>query len=402
MEKRTKRYEIRRRFQTRGILFSKSAYFCGQPKEFGNTGILFGVTETGGQNTLIKTGIQSCGSIASCAVCREKIGRSRARLLDKLVSNNIQKNGESIMLTLTLNHNASDGLNQNKQTLVEAFSHMINSRAFKIFRSCAGMIGYARVIEVTHSTANGFHPHLHCLFLFDDNKKLDTIHDDLKHFFYTLWCRSIAKIAPEKKISKFYGIDVKRNLESGAYLAKWGAGQEMSGSYLKKSGKGRTIAEIENDLFERLPCSESERKLDRIVLEAEKRDIEILKEYYAAMYGTRFIQFSQDSMTELRAIADAQIEKEDADAEEASTLVGLYEMTEQLFNDVNKTPEMLGEFELLLIHNGIEKAVEYLQKKGIYQSGSIKKVNPLSSIFKTFEKSVLFNLQFWIDCDYYH
>lgn len=110
-------------------------------------------------------GLQTCGSVWECPPCQMTIKARRAEEVRSVV----EQHGHSrcAMLTLTVRHGAGDDLAALRKALANAWRGFTRGNAWKGFCRRHRVVGYVRALEVTHGEANGWHPHLHILLLFE-------------------------------------------------------------------------------------------------------------------------------------------------------------------------------------------------------------------------------------------
>ena len=112
------------------------------------------------------SGLAHCGSVWECPTCQMQILQARA----EQVSTGVERHGKTrvAMLTLTIRHAQGDSLKRMRTLLVRTWGAMLRHRQFKKWQRDAGVVGFVRAVEVKHGP-NGWHPHLHVLFFFDDD-----------------------------------------------------------------------------------------------------------------------------------------------------------------------------------------------------------------------------------------
>lgn len=110
-------------------------------------------------------GLQTCGSVWECPPCQMTIKARRAEEVRTIV----ERHGHSrcALLTLTFRHGVGDDLAELRKALANAWRATTRGNAWKGFVRRHGVAGWVRALEVTHSEANGWHPHIHVLLLFE-------------------------------------------------------------------------------------------------------------------------------------------------------------------------------------------------------------------------------------------
>ena len=110
------------------------------------------------------TGVQHCGSVWECAVCAMSIKSTRANELARVLEQH--GHARAAMLTLTIRHGIGDDLRKLRSALGAMWRRFTRGAPYKRWAARMGIVGYVRALEVTHGR-NGWHPHLHVLFLLD-------------------------------------------------------------------------------------------------------------------------------------------------------------------------------------------------------------------------------------------
>ena len=131
------------------------------------------------------SGLRSCGSVWTCAVCSAKISKLRADELRRGLGNWLDRGGIITMMTLTVQHERSDDLSDLLERMSKAQRWFYSGRWYQTFREKYGIIGSVRNLECTWGQRSGWHPHSHVLLLGD--KKID--HREL----YERWAKACEK-----------------------------------------------------------------------------------------------------------------------------------------------------------------------------------------------------------------
>ena len=172
------------------------------------------------------SGVVSCSSVWSCAICSAKISRVRRDEMNLLLAWARLQGYSVAMLTLTARHNSKTALASFVDDMKEAQKRFRQSRGWRSLP----LVGTVTASEVTHG-ANGWHPHLHVLMIFnapsaDALAAVEGIRAE--------WSRSLSKFGRDCNAS---GFDVRNATAAGDYVTKWGAAEELT---LGKSKLGRS------------------------------------------------------------------------------------------------------------------------------------------------------------------
>ena len=126
--------------------------------------------------------VATCESIA-CPVCAPVRAAKASATLDAAIKAALQ-NGQYIgHVTYTMRHDRDMSLHTSQDMFLKAQQKMRRQRAFKKLRREYGWQESVRVMEITRSDANGWHPHRHELILF--GAELD--YDQQQEFKRRLW-----------------------------------------------------------------------------------------------------------------------------------------------------------------------------------------------------------------------
>lgn len=124
------------------------------------------------------TGRQTCGHGFGCPCCGAKIANDNGEELERAFVECNAKGFTSAMFTATIRHKLSHTLADSLAYLKEIEKVWRNSKPIRNLVKRFGRVGDIQALEITYSFVNGWHPHLHILFIFsgeiDVNKFTDT------------------------------------------------------------------------------------------------------------------------------------------------------------------------------------------------------------------------------------
>lgn len=200
--------------------------------------------------------LQTCGSVWTCPICAAKISERRKGEIEAAANLHQEAGGALLMVTLTFRHDRADdlglliGSQADKIGLRHALQKFRNSRTYKSVSEKLELIGLIRNLEVTHSDRNGWHPHVHELWLVRDGVSEREL-SRLKSTLFDAWydaCGAAKLGQPTRQ----RGLDIVRAKSPAEYLQKWGresrwsVGSELAKSHIKssRSAKGRTPFDI--------------------------------------------------------------------------------------------------------------------------------------------------------------
>jgi hypothetical protein len=175
-------------------------------------------------------------------VCSAHISERRADELRQALAAHTAAGGSAGFATFTTSHVASDSLEASLTAFLAAFRHLTGKPSYGRLRKRWGLLGYVRVLEVTHGR-HGWHVHVHVLYFFSSPQTAESL-AQFEEELYPLWESAAARA--QLTMSRRYGLAVQ--LAYGTvedYLAKFGHGprwdisREMTKGHIKQ---GRSLA----------------------------------------------------------------------------------------------------------------------------------------------------------------
>ncbi|MEC4612909.1 protein rep [Tsukamurella tyrosinosolvens] len=239
---------------------------CGRVP-FGNVGISADLSKPPGKRVAGFTGLTTCGSIWHCPRCSAAIGVKRAQEVRQALRGLRRQGGYALLLTLTASHRLHEQLGGLWKDIDRSWARFTVGMPWRNLKR-AGMTGYIRSTEVTHSFWTGWHVHFHVLLFFGSNTAVDDQWDALvNHRRLTdSWISAVAetgRVAGHKgqdlapvDLEHLQVADIPGTRTPGsdlaAYLTKntrWdGADEVARGSVKEGRGGSRTPFQILRDL----------------------------------------------------------------------------------------------------------------------------------------------------------
>lgn len=238
--------------------------------------VQIGLTENG---VARYSGMGHCGSVWQCPVCATTVGCGHSKEITLSMAQNAKAGGQSLFITFTQPHTSADSLLHLVSVQADALRKMKASRQYRELMAFYGYVGEIRGLEMTHGFVNGWHPHIHAIFLFENItvvKDIEIFTRELK----ALWSKFVVR-AGGMLPSDIYGCDVRLprrgdEKEVASYIAKFG--MEVSLNHTKRgTGESRTPFEIMDDLNVRF----------------DHKDYALLREYAEATKGRARIFWSR-------------------------------------------------------------------------------------------------------------
>jgi hypothetical protein len=259
-------------------------------------------------------GVQWCAKLWTCAVCSEVITRHRANVLELAHASWQAAGGSVALVTLTLQHRATDDLSEVLATIAKAWNRFGKNRRWKRIKADYALAGYVYALEVTWSKANGWHPHYHVLMFFrqalaDTESPAATI--------WPLWRDSVAVAGGYANESAFdFRVGDSQVLE---YITKYGRlPSEMAG---KRSVASETVGGSFKDDRESL----TPPAMLSAAIKGNRHLARLWIEYAQAFTGRKQLQWSDDLRQELniQELSDSEIlERQERQADRCQAMIG--------------------------------------------------------------------------------
>lgn len=161
--------------------------------------------------------LELCGSPWTCPVCSARIAELRRREMVAAVN---RVGVFPVLLTFTLQHTIHDRLQDLLDDLRNAYRDFKVGAPWQRLRDEFYWFGDVSSLETTHGYENGWHPHMHGLWL--ATRPLDTFGTGaLKQRLFDRWTAKLAKYG--RDCDWEHGVDVKAgNRFLAQYIAKFG------------------------------------------------------------------------------------------------------------------------------------------------------------------------------------
>ena len=246
-----------------------------------------------------------CGMPWTCPICSSRITERRREEIETAVQRHIEETGGRVfMLTLTFPHGSEDDLRRMIKRFRKALTRFKGSRRMGKLKCLLDVAGVIRALEVTWGLLNGWHPHVHEIWLvgpgFED-VDLEWLQEEL----LLLWrraCRNSGFAEPDA----FHGVDVTVGEDVGGYIAKWGMGAELTKAHCKQGREGRYTSW---DLLRWYKET------------GDEQAAELFREYARAFYGARQLVWSRGLKKRYRIGEQTDQELAERQEEEAVIVV---------------------------------------------------------------------------------
>lgn len=198
------------------------------------------------------SGLSTCGSVWACPVCAAKIAARRAAELADVMRVVLDRNGSASMLSLTMRHHPGQTLEECWDAASKAWSSVTSGKQWVADQKAGGLIGWAKVIEVTRG-GMGWHVHIHALLCWD-RPVSDAFAEHTGLRMWSRWARSLKRSGFDS-VAHLGGFDIRMaDLESNGladYFVKL-AREVTAGQNKEGRGGGRTPFQILTNAVEGL------------------------------------------------------------------------------------------------------------------------------------------------------
>lgn len=183
--------------------------------------------EGSGQKRASFGGLQTCGLVWQCPACAARISETRRRQVNAGLEWAKRQGYRIAMITLTARHGEDDELAGLLSAMKRAKKRLHQHRAWKRLKS--QIVAMLTATEVTHGR-NGWHPHFHVLVIVETEEAEAALAE-----LGDPWRGALRAEGLDGAAAAF---DCQGASAAGRYVAKWGAGEELTLSG-KKAAKGR-------------------------------------------------------------------------------------------------------------------------------------------------------------------
>lgn len=273
---------------------------CRWTKVAGVVSLHLAETHEGGDLRASFRGVKVCGNIWGCPVCAARIAHKRQEEANAALAWARAVRVVPVMLTLTARHGRADTLAGLLDGMKEAKRALRQHRAWKSIKSRIG--GTITATEMTHG-ANGWHPHFHEILFIEAKDEAEAL--ALVAPLGDAWRASLRGKGLDGAAAAF---DAQGAGAAGDYLAKWGAGEELTLNGAKRGRKG----------------GRTPRQLLRLAGEGDAQARALWLEYFRATSGRRRRQLvwspGLKAAVGLDEVEDVDAAQEDAAADEVAAV----------------------------------------------------------------------------------
>lgn len=185
-------------------------------------------------------GLQTCGSVWHCPFCGRRISEHRRGELNALLAWAREQGLHPVMVTLTARHGIRDRLTDQLEAMKLAKRRLRQRREW---RAIKGRIsGTVTATEVTYG-GHGWHTHFHEILLIEADDEAEAL--ALIGGLGRVWRACLVGVGLSGGRAAW---QAQGAAAAGQYVAKWGAGEELTLSSSKAGkGKGRTPIQLLTD-----------------------------------------------------------------------------------------------------------------------------------------------------------
>lgn len=195
----------------------------------GQGGVAINVSQSSGIASF--SGVVTCGSVWLCPVCSAKISNSRRKELNTMLEWARNEGHYPVLITLTSRHGVNDSLAGLLAAMKRAKAKLHDTKEFRLLKG--SLVGHVTATEVTHGV-NGWHVHFHMIAI------VQCASEDIVLEMCDLsgaWLR-VLKSKSVMLSGNGYAFDCQGAGGAGNYVAKWGAGEEVTLTESKRASSG--------------------------------------------------------------------------------------------------------------------------------------------------------------------
>lgn len=254
------------------------------------------------------SGVQTCGSVWTCPCCSRTISDGRRQELNDLLSWARANGYAVVLLTLTAKHTKEHKLEDLLANMKKAKQRLAQRREYRALP----LVGSVTATEVTAGGLHGWHPHFHVLMLIRVSTEAEAI--EAVERLRAPWLSCLQAFGLDGAGAAF---DAQGASNAGAYVAKWGAAEELALGERKKGRHGRTPFQLLHD------ASETQDKLAS----------NLFIEYAKTFKGRRQLVWSRGlkDLAGIKELSDERLAEDEvrrAEAEKNEMLVGTFDKAE--------------------------------------------------------------------------
>lgn len=164
-------------------------------------------------------GLKTCNSVWCCAICSARISAGRRDELNALLAGARAEKLAVVMLTLTASHKRGMNLAAWLEGFKQANKRLRQRREWRAMKG--RFVGSVVATEVTYSDRAHFHPHQHCVMVFDCGEAEAL---SLVEGLRDAWLSSLAAYGLS---CNRHGFQVQPASAVGEYVAKFGAAEAL-------------------------------------------------------------------------------------------------------------------------------------------------------------------------------
>ncbi|MHC1559898.1 protein rep [Actinomycetospora sp. C-140] len=282
----------------------------------------------------------------ACPCCAAKIASRRAEELADVMAAVHRSGGCAYLVTYTMRHHQGQRLATLWDAVSAAWGAVTSGKAWVADQR--GMLGWARVVEITHSRRSGWHVHVHALLAWSDDIDEDQA-QRVAFRGWQRWDRALRRRGLDS--TPVHGVDARR-IRVGAeglgdYFTK--AAREVTAAYAKESTGGRTPFAILRDAVETYAAD----------------DVSLLWEWEQASHGRRQLTWSTTERMDLRRFAGLRREQTDeeiaAEDQGGDDMIALGPEAWDHISRAGQASELLDVAEI----GGISGATAWLDRRGL-------------------------------------
>lgn len=183
------------------------------------------------------SGVETCGSIWACPKCAPRIAEPRRAEVAQAVDLHTRAGGSVYMAAFTIPHGIHQRCKPLKDAVTKTWGRVLQGKAWGKIKGRYKLQHMVRSLEVTYGR-NGWHPHLHVLFFFEDGVDQARA-EEFGFLVFERWARYVAAAGLGDCNPDVFKFEKARDVQrAGEYVAKWGSDREICFGHLKQGKMG--------------------------------------------------------------------------------------------------------------------------------------------------------------------
>lgn len=235
------------------------------------------------------SGLVVCGSVWACPVCSAKVLAKRSLEIGLALTSWGAEGGDVAFGTFTMRHHKGMRLGEVWDAIGKAWAALTGAKAYRDWAVRLGVAGVIKVVEINDG-CNGWHVHIHALFLVRGGVSADLI-DGFRSWAFAKWARSLHRVGYPGALSAGQEMHLLDSLDAAGSISEYFV-KAVAGGTAEQVGRELTgqLTKTARGVHETAPAWSL---LERFSQTGEVELLERWHEYEKASKGRRQISWSK-------------------------------------------------------------------------------------------------------------